>query len=87
MPASVVILSIPHPLRIENPDDFYEGRCVIDGDYEVPLSLGVVGVNSWARAVDCSLIFRGEAIIGLNSPSVQFEATAAQDRLPTLAAV
>jgi hypothetical protein len=25
--------------------------------------VGVVRVNSWARAVDCSLIFRGEADI------------------------
>jgi hypothetical protein len=47
------------------------------------LSVGVVGVNFWARAVDCSLIFRGEADIGLNSPSVQIEANMTQDRLRT----
>ncbi len=45
------------------------------------LSVGVVRVNSWSRTVDYSLIFRGEADIGLNSPSVQSEANMAQDRL------
>ncbi len=48
-------------LPIEYPDAFYEGRCVVDADHEVPLSLGVGGVNSWARRVDYSLIFRCEA--------------------------
>ncbi len=38
----------------------------------------VVCVNTSARTVNWSLIFRGEGDIGLNSPSVQFEASAAQ---------
>ncbi|MCH7913982.1 MAG: hypothetical protein IH856_13250 [Deltaproteobacteria bacterium] len=64
-----------------------EGVCVVDADHEVPLSLGVVGVNTSARTVDWSLIFRNEGDIGQNSPSVQFEARVTQDRLPALAAV
>ena len=37
--------------------------------------LGRIGVNSSARTVDWSLIFRDEGDIGLNSPTVQFEAS------------
>ena len=44
---------------------------VVDADHEVPLSLGVVGVNTSPRTLDWSLIFRGEGDIGQNSPSVK----------------
>ncbi len=53
-------ISLGYPSRIEYPDAFYEGRCVVDADHVRHLSVGVVGVNSWARTVDCSLVFRGE---------------------------
>jgi len=54
---------------------------VVSAKHNAPLSLGVGGVNSSARIVECNLIFRYEGDIGLNSPSVQFGASVAQDRL------
>lgn len=47
---------------------------VIATKYSAGLSLEVGGVNSSARTVNWSLIFRGEGDIGQNSPCVQFEA-------------
>ena len=55
-----------HLFRIEYPDAFYEGRCVVDADHEVPLSLGVVRVNSWSRAVNYILIFGVKPILQKN---------------------
>ncbi len=75
---SVEILSMAHPILIEYPAAFHEGRCVVDADLERPFIPGVVGVNSWARTVDYILIFGVKPILRRNSPSVQFEASAAQ---------
>ncbi len=70
-------MAIPPGLNIQSP--FMRAGVSYTRITSAHLSLGVVGVNSWARTVDYILIFiRGEGDIGPNSPSVQFEASAAQ---------